>query len=141
MLANRVVIGTGLRSKYGAQTTFTARFDRFRNEEVFSGKQLSSKARDILQHIPEGLKQVSEKEVTNELVGFVHALSKPMHFLSPSLREGLYIGGDPVVMTATTILVALLQENDHIPGEVQVVNYTGKTVFSLVGGAVTRKDI
>ena len=68
---------------------------------------------------------MSEKEVTNELVGFVHAVSKPMHFLSPSLREGLYIGGDPVIMTATTILVALLQENDHIPGEVQVVNYTG----------------
>ena len=35
MLANRVVVDTGLRSKYGAQTTFTARFDRFRNEEVF----------------------------------------------------------------------------------------------------------
>ena len=138
VLCDRVVLDTGLRRKYDPKMTFSGRYHLFLEEEVLCGDKpaLSETARGVLHQVP---KEVKEGEVVKELQGLAHSVPKPLHCLSPSIGEGLYVGGDAVLMVAVTILVALLQRQHHIPGAVKVVDHTGKPVYSVVGGAV--KDI
>ena len=134
VLATRVVVDSGLRSAYNPRESLTARYEKLLVEAVFEGKQLGEAAHQILRQIPPAY-QVKVQDVERELHSFVHIVSKPLHYLTGDMASGLYIGGEQVTMVSATVLVGLLQRRQNVLGEVMVVNWNGKVVYSFIGSA------
>lgn len=122
ILCNRVIIDTGLRKAFNATQPFSHCYEQFLRRNVFSqddSGQLSIAARSVLSEIPSEF-QVKEVDLRKELTSFGHQLSKPFHYLQGKLESGLYVGGDEVVVAAVTLLVALLQQEQHVDGPINV---------------------
>ena len=98
VMANRVVTDSGLRAIYPNLPTFTARCDRFLEEDVLVGGRLSPAAVDILEKIPRQF-VVERSDLVKELKAFGHHSSKGLRYLGFELAHGLYCGGEPLVLS------------------------------------------
>ena len=137
VLANRIILDTGLRALYPCIPYFTVRYDRFVRDVVFDGESLSPAAAIVFERVAELCRNdVALPEARKELRNFAHNSSKGFHQLGRHLPRGIYCGGEQPTADAITILLALLQKEKALSGRCEIVNMDGMKIMAVHDGVV-----
>ena len=133
----RPLIVAGAFALFPGESSATKACKKLANS-IMVGGQLSKAACEDLDKLHNDPSM--KKAVEHELTDLFHELSKPAHFVSNTLVNGIVCGGKLPLKAALALLYLEMQRKNVVQYKVRYVDDSGKELFQFCSGRIEEKQ-